>query len=221
MKIPTTKSWTESSLTREDWDFTAYKKLPNSAISRIYQWELDRELGSGKGPFAKDAANKKWLSNVARNKNYTDLASAPVVSSSGTTHKTKGGDALESGGYNTLHVFQINWHCSQAELEEAFADWLDANQGEPFTTFPTNTRGRPRQQYTLLEKVAIHRFHKVGYSGGPKFFRENKKDTFKRNLKRINWTLAQREINLHLKNRAKELSRISKAAGKNWKKLLY
>ena len=144
-----------------------------------------------------------------------------MTSSNGTTHKTGRGDALTAGGDSTLHVFQINWYCSQQELVEAFTEWLEEEHDTPFTTFPTNPRGRPRHHFTMLEKISIHRFHKVGYSGGPKFFRENKKDPFKRNLKRINWTLAPREINLYLKQRAKELDRISKAAGKNWKKLLY
>ncbi len=220
MKIDS-KDWSLKTLTKDDWDFSVYRKLPKSAITRIYQWELDRELGSGKGPFGKDSKNKKWLTQVTKSKNYTELPNATVTRSNGTTHKTGRGDALTAGGDSTLHVFQINWHCSQQELVRAFTEWLEEAHDTPFTTFPTNTRGRPRHQFTLLEKISIHRFHKVGYSGGPKFFRENKKDTYKRNLKRINWTLAQREINLYLKHRAKELDRISKAAGKNWKKLLY
>jgi hypothetical protein len=215
------KDWSEKTLTENNWNFSAYAKLPKSALSRIYQWELDRELGSGKGPFGKDPKNKRWLAQAAQSKNYTNLPNATITSSKGTTHKTSNGDALTAGGGSTLHVFQINWHSSQQELVEAFTNWLEEAHDTPFTTFPTNTRGRPRHQFTLLEKISIHRFHKVGYSGGPKFFRENKKDAYKRNLKRINWTLAQREINLQLKQRAKELDRISKAAGKNWKKLLY
>ena len=215
------KDWSLKTLTKDDWDFSVYRKLPKSAITRIYQWELDRELGSGKGPFGKDSKNKKWLTQVTKSKNYTELPNATVTRSNGTTHKTGRGDALTAGGSSTLHVFQINWHSSQLELVEAFTEWLEKAHDTPFTTFPTNTRGRPRHQFTLLEKISIHRFHKVGYSGGPKFFRENKKDAYKRNLKRINWTLAQREIYLHLKQRAKELARLSKAAGKNWKKLLY
>ena len=215
------KDWSEKTLTKDDWNFSAYKKLPKSALSRIYQWELDRELGSGKGPFGKDPKNRWWLALFAKSKNYTNLPSATVTSSNGTTHKTGKDGALTMGNGSTLHVFQINWYCSQQELVDSFAEWLENNHGTPFTTFPTNTRGRPRHQFTLLEKISIHRFHKLGYSGGPKFFRENKKDAYKSNLKRINWTLAQREINLQLKQRANELDRLSKAAGKNWKKLLY
>ncbi len=215
------KEWSEKSLTKDDWNFTAYANLPKSAISRVYQWELDRELGSGKGPFGSDAGNKKWLANVAKG-NYSDLPVADVTSQSGSTFKTgKDGAALIADGASTLHVFQINWHCSQQELIDAFTEWVEEEHETPFNTFPTNTRGRPRHQFTLLEKISIHRFHQVGYSGGPKFFRENAKDKYKAGLKRINWTLAQREINLHLKQRTKELDRISKETGKDWKKLLY
>ncbi len=215
------KQWTKKTLSKDDWNFSPYKKLPKSALSRVFLWELDRELGSGKNSFNQDTDNRKWLAEVAQG-NYEDLPVANVAAKSGLNFKTgKAGSAMESGGNSTLHVLQINWHCSQQELVEAFAEWIEENHDTPYTPFPSNTRGRPRHQFTLLEKISIHRFHQVGYSGGPKFFRENAKDKYKSGLRRINWTLAQREVNLHLKRRSKELDRISKAAGKNWKKLLY
>ena len=215
------KQWTRKTLSKDDWNFFPYNKLPKSALSRVFLWELDRELGSGKNTFNHDTDNRKWLAEVAQG-NYEDLPVANVAAKSGLNFKTgKAGSAMESGGNSTLHVLQINWHCSQQELVEAFTEWVEENHDTPYTPFPSNTRGRPRHQFTLLEKISIHRFHRVGYSGGPKFFRENAKDKFKSGLKRINWTLAQREINLHLKRRAKELDRLSRAAGKNWKNLLY
>ena len=215
------KEWSKNTLSQDDWNFSPYYKLPKTALSRVFLWELDRELGSGKGPFGQDSNNKKWLTEVARG-NYEDLSSATVSAKNGLNFKTgKEGLNLESDGTSTLHVFQINWHCSQQELVEAFTEWLEENHDTPYTPFPSNSRGRPRHQFTLLEKISIHRFHQIGYSGGPKFFRENAKDKYKAGLKRINWTLAQREINLHLKRRSKELGRISKAADKNWKTLFY
>ena len=215
------KEWSEKTLSRNDWNFSGFKNLPKSALSRVFLWELDRDLGSGKGPFNQDPKNKGWLADVAKG-NYEDLPAATVSAKNGVNFKTgKEGSPLKAGGNATLHVFQINWHCSQQELVNAFAEWIEENHGTPYAPFPSNTRGRPRHQFTLLEKISIHRFHQVGYSGGPKFFRENAKDKYKSGLKRINWTLAQREMNLHLKRRSKELSHLSKAAGKNWKKLLY
>ena len=215
------KKWSEKTLSEDDWNFSPYINLPKSALSRVFLWELDRELGSGKGAFGQDAKNRKWLAEVTKG-NYEDLPAANVSEKNRLNFKTgKEGSTLEAGGSSTLHVFQINWHCSQQELVEAFTEWVEENHDTPYTPFPSNTRGRPRHQFTLLEKISIHRFHRVGYSGGPKFFRENAKDKFKSGLKRINWTLAQREMNLHLKRRAKELDRLSRAAGKNWKNLLY
>lgn len=215
------KEWSEKTISQDDWNFSPYYDLPKTALSRVFLWELDRELGSGKGPFGKDANNKKWLTEVGKG-NYKDLSTATVSAKNGSNFKTgTDGLNLESAGTSTLHVFQINWHCSQQELVEAFTEWVEENHDTPYNPFPSNTRGRPRHQFTLLEKISIHRFHQIGYSGGPKFFRENAKDKYKSGLRRINWTLAQREMNLHLKRRSKELDRISKTAGKNWKKLLY
>ena len=215
------KQWTEKTLSKNDWNFTPFINLPKSALSRVFLWELDRELGSGKNTFNQDTDNRKWLAEVAKG-GYEDLPVANVAAKNGLNFKTgKTGSALESGGNSTLHVLQINWHCSQQELVEAFTEWIEENHDTPYAPFPSNTRGRPRHQFTLLETISIHRFHQIGYSGGPKFFRENAKDKYKSGLRRINWTLAQREMTLHLKRRSKELDRISKAAGKNWKKLLY
>ena len=215
------KEWSEKTISKDDWNFSSYKKLPKSALTRVFLWELDRDLGSDKGPFGQNANNKKWLTEVAKGK-YEDLPAATVSAKNGLNFKTRmEGSSLETAGTSTLHVFQINWHCSQQELVTAFTEWVEENHNTPYAPFPSNTRGRPRHQFTLLEKISIHRFHKLGYSGGPKFFRENANDKYKAGLKRINWTLAQREMNLHLKRRTKELERLSKTTGKNWKKLLY
>ena len=85
-KKQTLKEWSEKSLTKDDWNFSVFKRLPKSAISRVYQWELDRELGSVKDPLPSDANNKKWLADVARG-NYEDLPVANVTSKSGTSLK--------------------------------------------------------------------------------------------------------------------------------------
>ena len=101
----TLKEWSEKSLTKDDWNFSPFSKLPKSAISRVYQWELDRELGSGKGPFASDANNKKWLANISKG-NYEDLPVANVTSQSGATFKTgKEGAALVADGASTCLLY--------------------------------------------------------------------------------------------------------------------
>jgi len=63
IKLPPLKQWTKETLTRRDWDFTAFcdaLKLAAPQLSeleslglihRAFIWEIDRELGSGNGPF--------------------------------------------------------------------------------------------------------------------------------------------------------------------------
>ena len=115
------KEWSEKTLSKDDWNFSHFKQLPKSALSKVFLWELDRELGSGKGPFNQDEENKKWLADVSKG-HYANLPVAPVTSKKGQTVKTnRTGLRLTPGGGSTLHLFQINWHCSQQELIEAFA----------------------------------------------------------------------------------------------------
>ena len=98
----------------------------------------------------------------------------------------------------------------------AFSTWLDSSSA-PHSAFPCKSRGRPRNQFTLLEKISIHRFQRAGYSGGPKFFREEAKDNYRKNLQRINWTLVKREMAGILKERRNELKAVKRRSGKNGK----
>ncbi len=98
----------------------------------------------------------------------------------------------------------------------AFSTWLDCRSA-PNSTFPCKSRGRPRNQFTLLEKISIHRFQRAGYSGGPKFFRDEAKDNYRNNLQRINWTLVKREMSGILKERRNALKTTKRRSGKNEK----
>jgi DNA-binding transcriptional MerR regulator len=49
---------------REDYDFTNARAIPEDRANHrtlAWHWELERELGSGKGPFLRSAYAKKWL----------------------------------------------------------------------------------------------------------------------------------------------------------------
>lgn len=62
-KLPPFKRWTKTNLKDRDWDFLGFcEELGNAVsilpdakapflVSRAFHWELDRELGSGNGPF--------------------------------------------------------------------------------------------------------------------------------------------------------------------------
>ena len=45
----------------EEWDFSVLEKAPRTVIHRALQWELDRELGSGREPFLKSAECRRAL----------------------------------------------------------------------------------------------------------------------------------------------------------------
>jgi hypothetical protein len=45
------KAWRKSSLTREDYDFSAFAAWPKHALNVAWLWELEREMGSTCGPF--------------------------------------------------------------------------------------------------------------------------------------------------------------------------
>ena len=202
------KSWDKKNLEKSDWDFSEFSRLPKTAISRIFLWELDRELGSGKGPFLSGKENRDYIIKSKKAIRQTDV----LLETSGK--------AATNGGPSTNHSFRVNWAATKPDLIAAFSDWLDHNP-TPYNTFPTKTRGRPRRQFTLLEKISIHRFQRAGFSGGPRFFREIATDTYRKSLSRINWTLVKREMALILKERRKELQSMERKSRTNWRKLLY
>ena len=208
METTKLKTWSKESLGKADWDFSDLSKLPKTVINRIFLWELDRELGSGQGPFLSNKENRDFVAKAKKSPRKE-----------GALTET-GGKAARNGGPSTSHTFRVNWAATKPDLMAAFSQWLE-NNGTPYSTFPTKTRGRPRQQFTLLEKISIHRFQQAGYSGGPRFFREEATDAYRKNLRRINWTLVKREMAGILKERQKELKTIEKKGGKSWKKLLY
>ncbi len=202
------KLWGKETLKKPDWDFSEFSRLPKTAISRIFLWELDRELGSEKGSFLSEKANRDYYVKCKKSLRQSDV----LLETSG--------NAANNGGPSTNHSFRVNWAATKPDLIAAFSDWLDHNP-TPFSTFPTKTRGRPRRQFTLLEKISIHRFQRAGYSGGPRFFREVAIDSYRKSLRRINWTLVKREMALIIKERQKELKSIEKKTNKDWRKFLY
>lgn len=203
-KMEKLKKWSKNDLHKEDWDFSSFSKLPKTMINRIFLWELDRELGSGQGSFLSKKENRDYLAKARK--------SDCCLEESGKVLK---GDKL-----STSHQFRINWAATKPDLLAAFSDWLEGSDA-PYSAFPSKTRGRPRNQFTLLEKISIHRFQQADYSGGPKFFREEAKDKYRKNLQRINWTLVKREMTRILKDRRDDLKTMERRSGKNWKKLLY
>ena len=135
------KKWPKKDLCKEDWDFSGFAKLPKTTINRIFLWELDRELGSGQGPFLSKKENRDYLAKARK--------SDPCLEES---DKSPNGDKL-----TTSHKFRVNWAATKPDLMVAFSTWLDSSSA-PHSAFPCKRRGRPRNQFALLEKISIHRF---------------------------------------------------------------
>ena len=53
----------KTKIANEEWDFSVLEKAPRALIHRALQWELDREIGSGKEPFLKTAECRQAMSN--------------------------------------------------------------------------------------------------------------------------------------------------------------
>jgi hypothetical protein len=198
------KQWSKQDLRKEDWDFSSLSKLPSTTINRVFLWELDRELGSGQGSFLSKKENRDYVSKARK-------SDAPLEES---------GKIAKGDGLSTAHQFRVNWAATKPDLMAAFSAWLDSSAA-PNTAFPSKTRGRPRNQFTLLEKISIHRFMQAGFSGGPKFFREEATDSYRKKLQRINWTLVKREMTGILKDRRNELKALERRSGRGWEKVLY
>jgi hypothetical protein len=49
--VVTLKVWRKSSLAREDYDFSVFADWPKHALNVAWLWELEREMGSTRGPF--------------------------------------------------------------------------------------------------------------------------------------------------------------------------
>lgn len=57
-QLPELKKWTRLNIKPEDYYFLPLKDSPKHILSAVWHWEVDRELGSRKGPFL---ANKKCM----------------------------------------------------------------------------------------------------------------------------------------------------------------
>ena len=99
----------------EEWDFSVLEKAPRTVIHRALQWELDRELGSGREPFLKSAECRRALA-----------AGKGQGSASGVVELGRAGD--KTMPFEETHSFRIDWSQPREELTNQFAQWLDSQE---------------------------------------------------------------------------------------------
>ncbi len=192
MKCPF-KQWTKGAITDADWSFgplvTAITKKRSQVpeeknwmlVYRAFTWELDRELGSGNGPF-----NPAMVSGVSVDSSHDSIVA--TVSPAGTVehqlasfpprdreHKKvhvlqqwhgtalaelarhiKDDTAYISRDNNRIVALEIPWYATTEELMDAFGRFL---RHRPMKKKP----GRPKDWRLGFLQLANYRLHCCGY----------------------------------------------------------
>ena len=192
----------------EEWDFSVLEKAPRTVIHRALQWELDRELGSGREPFLKSAECRRALA-----------AGKGQGSASGVVELGRAGE--KNMPFEETHNFRIDWSQPREELINQFGQWLDS-QEKNGRLVRKPVLGKPRQPLTMLRKMSIVRLKANGYSLRTATAKFSDKKRYVQGLHKINWTTASREVGNALTRRRSNLRSIERTTGgKNWRTSVY
>ena len=195
-------------LANEEWDFSVLEKAPRTLIHRALQWELDRELGSGREPFLKTAECRRALAS-----------GKGQGSASGVVELGKASD--KTMPFEESHNFRIDWSQPREELINQFGQWLDT-QEKSGRLIRKPTLGKPRQPLTMLRKMSIVRLKANGYSLRSATANFTDKKRYVESLHKINWTTASREVANAMTRRRGTLKSLERTmGGKNWKTGVY
>lgn len=195
-------------LANEEWDFSVLEKAPRTLIHRALQWELDRELGSGREPFLKTAECRRALAS-----------GRGQGSASGVVELGKASD--KTMPFEEPHNFRIDWSQPREELIDQFGQWLDT-QEKSGRLIRKPTLGKPRQPLTMLRKMSIVRLKANGYSLRSATSNFADKKRYVESLHKINWTTASREVSNAMTRRRGNLKSLERTmGGKNWKTSVY
>lgn len=195
-------------LANEEWDFSVLEKAPRTLIHRALQWELDRELGSGREPFLKTAECRRALAS-----------GKGQGSASGVVELGKASD--KTMPFEQSHNFRIDWSQPREELINQFGQWLDT-QEKSGRLIRKPTLGKPRQPLTMLRKMSIVRLKANGYSLRSATANFTDKKRYIESLHKINWTTASREVANAMTRRRGTLKSLERTmGGKNWKTGVY
>ena len=195
-------------LANEEWDFSVLERAPRTVIHRALQWELDRELGSGREPFLKTAECRRALAS-----------SKGRGSASGVVELGRASD--KTMPFEESHNFRIDWSQPREELIGQFGQWLDT-QEKNGRLMRKPVLGKPRQPLTMLRKMSIVRLKANGFSLRSATSRFSNKKRYVESLHKINWTTASREVSNALTRRRSSLRSIERTmGGKNWKTGVY
>ena len=190
-------------LANEEWDFSVLERAPRTVIHRALQWELDRELGSGREPVLRTAECRRALAS-----------GKGQGSASGVVELGRASD--KTMPFEESHNFRIDWSQPREELIGQFGQWLDT-QEKNGRLMRKPVLGKPRQPLTMLRKMSIVRLKANGFSLRSATSRFSNKKRYVESLHKINWTTASREVSNALTRRRSSLRSIERTmGGKNW-----
>ena len=199
----------KTKIANEEWDFSVLEKAPRALIHRALQWELDREIGSGKEPFLKTAECRQAMSNQSSLKG----------SATGVVELGRGN--VKTRPFEESISFGIDWAQPRDELVRQFSLWLD-NQESTGRLQIKPALGKPRDALTMLRKISIVRLKNGGLSQRVASESFPDKQRYLKSLNKINWTTASREVGKACKKREIKLKTIERTMGsKDWKTSLY
>ena len=193
----------------EEWDFSVLENAPRFLIHRALQWELDREIGSGREPFLKTSECRRALSNP----NVLKGTATGVVELGKASAKTR--------PFEEAISFGIDWSQPRDELVRQFNNWLDEQESNGRLQAKP-ALGNTREAVTMLRKISILRLKKDGLSQRMAAEAFPKNQNYLKSLHKINWTTAAREVGKACKKRENRLKKIEQTTScKNWKSDLY
>lgn len=184
-KVVYLKAWEKSSITPDDYDFTALADWPKKALEVAFCWELDRELGSGRGPFyvmwqirelRQDRDPKAPMQPTKKLHSH----SIPEVSALYQREKGRISDWIKEkevspdwkllgdrvgGAYTRIHALEIDWRETESKLVDAFRNWLRHGDHD-FRPKDGPKRGSGRRNtkglISFLRDLAIYRMSVAG-----------------------------------------------------------
>ena len=179
---PRLKAWKKSSLAREDYDFTPLANWPKEALNVGWLWELERELGSGRGPFY--PAWQKWASHESKGKPEAPRERPPILRAYPLEQAARCLDKQDgrhmeawpdsaitgtfAGRYTRIHALEIDWEKTEKQLVEAFRNWLRHGEHEFSPDDQFMSRRVKCQRNTAgfqswLKELAIYRISVAGF----------------------------------------------------------
>ena len=206
MKAPALRKWKRAELVRDDYIFTAADAIPRDRANHrtlALHWELERELGSGEGPFLCSAYAKKWLLH----EKATDTRDTGVLREIPLSEIE---DRWRVSPPHSLRAFLFDLTLTERQIVEQFRRWLKTGTLLD-EYFPRGTR-REFDPLATLRKLGVYRLRSAGCPA-------KEVAALLRNTQKLppNWARDAREAREAILERRRTMQEEAKAHGTDWR----